>query len=259
MEEQCHRMTVSGAPIAVRHLPGPGGGSGLVWLGGYRSSMAGTKAGALAAMAAGAGLSFLRHDYSGHGQSGGDFEAGTISRWLAESLAVFDRFATGPQVLIGSSMGAWIALRMVQDLVARGTGHRIAGLLLIAPAPDFTALLRRPALTPEQEASLMRDGRIELPSRYDDGPYVYTRALFEDGEANRVLTGPIDTHCPVHIIHGTDDEDVPLSHGLRLMEHLPADNVTLSVVKGGDHRLSRAADLSLIGRIALRMAMGQGG
>ena len=152
MEEQCHRMTVSGAPIAVRHLPGPGGGSGLVWLGGYRSSMAGTKAGALAAMAAGAGLSFLRHDYSGHGQSGGDFEAGTISRWLAESLAVFDRFATGPQVLIGSSMGAWIALRMVQDLVARGTGHRIAGLLLIAPAPDFTALLRRPALTPEQEA-----------------------------------------------------------------------------------------------------------
>ncbi|MCB1419334.1 MAG: alpha/beta hydrolase [Notoacmeibacter sp.] len=256
MRETRHAITVEGTCIAVRHLPAGRATdrAGLVWLGGFRSSMDGTKANALAAMAAGEELSLLRHDYSGHGESGGAFEAGTISRWLAESLAVFDRFTDGPQVLVGSSMGAWIALRMVQELANRGDGARIAGLLVIAPAPDFTTLLRRPALTPEQENALMRDGRIELPSRYDDGPYVYTRALFEDGEVNRVLTGPLDTHCPVHIIHGTEDADVPLAHGLRLMEHLPADNVTLSIVRGGDHRLSRDDDLRLILASALRLA-----
>ena len=251
MTEQDGRIIVDGNSIAFRRIPGAA--PGLVWLGGFRSTMRGTKADALAAFACASGLAFLRHDYSGHGESGGAFTDGTISRWLNESLAVFEAHSQGPQILFGSSMGAWIALRMVQELARRGEKGRIAGLVLIAPAPYFTSDLHAPRLTDEHKAALDHDGFFTVPSAYDDEPYVFTRALFEDGEVNRVLTGPLDTWCPVHIIQGLDDPDVPHAHALKLVEHLPADDVTLTLVRGGDHRLSRLQDLDLLTRAAATM------
>jgi len=245
-------IDVDGRRIAVRHRPGRA--PGFVWLGGYRSDMKGSKAAALDAWAAESGRAFTRHDYSGHGESGGAFIEGTISRWLEESLAVFRVFTAGRQVLVGSSMGGWIALRMVQELQKAGEGDRVAGLLLVAPAPDFTSELVEPQLTKKQRKELAEKGWFGEPSQYSDDPYVYTRALFEDGEKNRVLTGIIDTHCPVHILQGMQDPDVPYAHALRLVEHLPADDVTLSLVRDGDHRLSRAEDIAMLIRAAEGLA-----
>src|SRR5690606_13563604 len=218
-------IEVLGTRIAVSHRSGQA--PGLVWLGGFRSDMRGTKAEALDTWAREKGHAYTRHDYSGHGESGGAFEDGTISRWLAESLAVFRRCTQGPQILIGSSMGAWIALRMLQELHAAKEGARVGGLLLIAPAPDFTSELIEPALSERQRRALVEEGRLEVPSAYSPEPNVYTKALFEDGRKNRVLDGIIDTHCPVHILQGMADPDVPYQHAMRLMEHLPADDVTL--------------------------------
>ncbi|HEV7416746.1 MAG TPA: alpha/beta hydrolase [Tianweitania sediminis] len=242
--EQAGTLHVDKVDIAFKHRKGKA--PGLVWLGGYRSDMAGTKAEAFAAYAQTHDLQFTRHDYSGHGASGGVFRDGTISSWLAQSLAVLDQVTEGPQILIGSSMGGWIALRMVQELNKRADRGRIAGLLLIAPAPDFTADLMQPQLTRKQKQQIETLGYLEEPSQYSDEPNIYTRALFEDGEANRVLTGTIDTHCPVTILQGMQDPDVPHSHALKLVEHLPADNVTLSLIPDGDHRLSRPQDLDLM-------------
>ncbi len=242
--EARHTIAVDGAEIAVRTVAGDS--PGLHWLGGYRSDMTGTKAQALAAWAATNSHAFCRHDYSGHGASGGRFADGTISRWLAESLAVFDRFTTGPQILVGSSMGAWIALRMAQELGRRGEAGRLAGMLLLAPAPDFTSELVEPALTDSERQALATQGYFEEVSEYSPEPNIYTRDLIEDGRANRVLSGIIDTRCPVHIIQGMADPDVPHTHALRLVEHLPADDVTLSLVKDGDHRLSRPQDIEMI-------------
>jgi len=239
-------IDIDGNRIAFRHQPGKA--PGVVWLGGYKSDMVGTKAETLAAWAAGEGRAFLRHDYSGHGESGGAFADGTISRWLAESLAVFRAFTTGPQVLVGSSMGAWIALRMNEELNKAGEGERVAGLVLLAPAPDFTAELVEPQLTEAQRKDLAEKGYFEEPSEYSPEPYVYTRALIEDGRNNLVMSGPIHTHCPVHIIQGLADPDVPHSHALKLMSLLPADDATLSLVPNGDHRLSRPEDLDLLTR-----------
>ena len=236
-------LDVDGANIAVRRTAGAE--PGLVWLGGYRSDMLGTKAEALAGWASDKGGAFLRHDYSGHGESGGDFAAGTISKWLAESLAVLRRHSEGRQVLVGSSMGAWIALRMVQELRKAGESGRVAGLVLIAPAPDFTADLVEPALTSAQRRDLAAKGFFGKPSGYSEEPYIYTRALIEDGRRNLVMGGPIDTHCPVHILQGMADPDVPHTHALKLVSLLPADDVTLSLVPDGDHRLSRPQDLAL--------------
>ncbi len=238
------KLDVCDVAIAYRHRKGAA--PGLMWLGGYRSDMTGTKAEVLAAHAQSRDLQFTRHDYSGHGASGGAFAEGTISRWLDQSLAVLDRVTEGPQILIGSSMGGWIALRMVQELNKRGDRERIAGLLLIAPAPDFTHELMKPQLTAQQMKLLETQGYLEEVSEYSPEPNIYTRALFEDGDANRVLTGLIDTHCPVTILQGMQDPDVPHEHALKLVEHLPADNVTLSLIPDGDHRLSRPQDLDLI-------------
>lgn len=234
--------------IALRRRSGSE--PGFVWLGGYRSDMKGTKAAALDEWAQRTGRAFVRFDYSGHGESGGDFAQGTISRWLEESLTVFRAFTTGRQILVGSSMGGWIALRMVQELHRAGEGDRLAGLLLIAPAPDFTTELVEPQLSDAQRRDLAEKGWFGEPSQYSDDPYVYTRALFEDGERNRVLTGLIDTHCPVHILQGMQDPDVPYRHAMRLTEHLPADDVTLSLVRDGDHRLSRPQDIAMMIRAA---------
>jgi pimeloyl-ACP methyl ester carboxylesterase len=236
-------LDVAGDAIALRRQEGTT--PGVVWLGGYKSDMLGTKAETLAGWASRQGRAFLRHDYSGHGESGGEFADGTISKWLEQSLAVFRRFTAGPQVLVGSSMGAWIALRMVQELRRAGE-HRVAGLVLLAPAPDFTAELVEPKLTDAQRRDLAEKGHIEEPSEYSDQPYIYTKALIEDGKRNLVMTGPIDTHCHVHILQGLADPDVPPAHALKLASLLPADDVTVSLIPEGDHRLSRPQDLDLL-------------
>lgn len=240
----------------IATLKRDGRAPGLVWLGGFRSDMRGTKAEHLDAWAANSGHAFLRFDYSGHGESGGSFQAGTITRWTDEALAVLDAFSQGPQILVGSSMGGWIALRVAQRLQAAGQGGRVAGLVLLAPAPDFTIDLLEPKLTRRQKADLEEKGQFEVVSQYSTEPYVYTRALFEDGLANRVLDGMIDTHCPIHIIQGMADPDVPHTHALKLVEHLPADDVTLSLVRDGDHRLSRPQDLDLLERAVTTMIAG---
>ena len=231
--------------IAMLLRPAAPGARGptLVWLGGYRSDMTGTKAIELDALAARLGLAAIRFDYSGHGASGGDFVDGTISRWLEEALAVLDHVGPQKVVLVGSSMGGWVALRLAQALSARGSGPEITGMLLIAPAPDFTHELIEPNLTDLERHSLAERGFFEEPSAYSAEPNIYTRALIEDGRANRVMTGIIDTGCPVHILQGMKDPDVPYSHALKLMEFLPADDVVLTLVHDGDHRLSRPQDI----------------
>ena len=238
------RLDVDGDEIAVIRRAGQA--PGVMWLGGYRSDMSGTKAEALDEWAARTGHACLRHDYSGHGVSGGAFEDGTISKWLAQSLAVFERFSTGPQILVGSSMGAWITLRMVQELRRAGRGNRLAGLVLIAPAPDFTVELMEPQLTQAQRDEIETNGFLAEKSEYSDDPNIYTRALFEDGRKNRVLTGLIETGCPVHILQGMADPDVPYQHAEKLLTHLPMSDVTLTLIRDGDHRLSRPQDIAML-------------
>jgi pimeloyl-ACP methyl ester carboxylesterase len=241
----------------VRHRPG--GNPGLVWLGGYRSDMLGTKAETLDALAGELDLSYTRHDYSGHGESGGKFTDGTISKWLAESIAVFERYTSGPQILIGSSMGGWIALRMVQELNKGAADDRIAGLVLLAPAPDFTVELMEPELTDAQRADLETKGYFEEFSEYSpDDRTSSPRPFFDDGRKNRVLTEPLDTYCPVHILQGMADPDVPYTHAQKLMEFLPKDDATLTLIKDGDHRLSRPQDLELLGEPSARWPNGAG-
>jgi len=231
--------------IAVRHVAGKS--PGLVWLGGYRSDMLGTKAEALCDWAIANGHANCRHDYSGHGESGGEFKDGTISRWLEESLAVFDQFCPqGSHVLIGSSMGGWVVLRMVQELFKRGESRRVKALLLLAPAPDFTHELMKPELTNEQLNQLEMQGYLEEISEYSDDPNIFTKALFDDGEQNRVMTGMIETGCPVHILQGMADPDVPYEHAMKLVTFLPNENVSMTLIKDGDHRLSRDQDIALL-------------
>lgn len=232
--------------IACRRITGKA--PTIVWLGGYRSDMRGTKAEHLLGFAKSHGLGYCRFDYSGHGESSGRFEDGTIGGWTEESAAVLNSLGKDPLVLAGSSMGAWIALNLVRRAKEFGLEGRIKGLLLLAPAPDFTERLLLPKLSAEQRAAIKTDGRLEIPSDYSDEPDLYTRALFEDGRKNLVLDGLIDTGCPVTIIQGMADADVPYEHALTLVEHLPHHAVILSLVRDGDHRLSRPQDLDLIGR-----------
>ena len=230
--------------MRVRRADKPSGQPTLVWLGGYRSDMTGTKAVEVERYAMERGADCVRFDYSGHGASGGAFTDGTISRWLEESLAVVEHATKGRLVLIGSSMGCWVALRLIQELRKRGEGDRVAGLVLIAPAPDFTAELIEPNLSDAERASLAERGYFEEASEYSPEPNIFTRALIEDGRANRVLDGTITTGCPVHILQGMRDPDVPYTHALRLMEHLPADDVVMTLIRDGDHRLSREEDIA---------------
>jgi pimeloyl-ACP methyl ester carboxylesterase len=232
-----------GNSIAYRKRDGRS--PGVVWLGGYKSDMIGTKAETLDAWAFRAGHAFLRHDYSGHGESGGEFRDGTISKWLADSLAVFRAVGPAKAILVGSSMGAWIALRMIEELREAGE-DRVAGLILLAPAPDFTVELMEPKLTKKHRKDLDTKGYFEVPSEYSPEPNIYTRGLFEDGVLNRVMDKPIDTHCPIHILQGLADPDVPHTHALKLVSCMPSDDVTLSLIPDGDHRLSRPQDLDLL-------------
>jgi pimeloyl-ACP methyl ester carboxylesterase len=234
--------------IAMRVLPAKSGNSlpALVWLGGYRSDMTGTKAIELERHAAACGCACIRFDYSGHGASGGAFIDGTISRWLEESLAVIDHVGPERMVLVGSSMGCWVALRLVAELRARGDGARVAGLVLIAPAPDFTSDLIEPNLSDAERTSLAERGYFEEPTPYGPDPNIFTARLIEDGRKNRVMTGIIETGCPVHILQGMRDPDVPYGHALKLMEHLPSDDVVMTLIRDGDHRLSRPEDIERI-------------
>ncbi|MCE7029217.1 alpha/beta hydrolase [Jiella avicenniae] len=220
----------------------------IVWLGGYRSDMRGTKAEHLLAFAARHDYGYCRLDYSGHGESGGAFEDGTIGRWTEEVASVLEEIGDGPLVLVGSSMGAWIALNLARQAGRFAVAGRIRALLLLAPAPDFTERLLLPKLSAEQRAEIETKGRLLAPSDYSDEPDVYTKALIENGRANLVLDGLIDPKCPVTIVQGMADPDVPYEHALTLVEHLPHHAVILSLVRDGDHRLSRPQDLDLIAR-----------
>ena len=237
--------------IAVRAVAGAS--PGLFWLGGYKSDMKGTKAQALADWAAQRGRACVRFDYSGHGESEGAFTDGTIGRWLAESLAIFDAHCRGPQVLIGSSMGGWLALLLVRALRTRreaGPGS-VAGLVLIAPAIDFTEELMWKHFTPEIKRELATKGVWERPSQYSPEPYLITRQLIEDGRNHLLLGGMIETGCPVRILQGVMDPDVPWQHAKALIARFACDDVVLTLVKDGDHRLSRPEDIErLIAAVA---------
>jgi len=229
--------------IAVRAQEGAS--PGLFWLSGYNSDMHGTKAQALAGWAKQAGRACLRFDYSGHGESGGEFVDGTIGRWLAEALAVFDAFARGPHIVIGSSMGGWLALLLARALRARqsaGTAS-VAGLVLIAPAVDFTEELMWKRFAPEIRRELEEKGVWSRPSQYSQEPYRVTRQLIEEGRNHLLLGGMIEIGCPVRILQGAEDPDVPWRHAVELVSRLASDDVVLTLVKDGDHRLSRPEDI----------------
>ena len=225
-----------------------GGAPGLFWLGGFHSDMKGTKALALDAWAAGQGRACVRFDYSGHGESGGAFADGTIGRWLEESVAVFQQFCSGPQVVIGSSMGGWMALLLAREIAKRADGRAsLAGLVLIAPAPDFTEELMWKAFSPEVRAEIEQKGFWLRPSEYGDGtPYPITRALIEEGRNHLLLGAKIDVGCPVRILQGAQDPDVPWRHAFALAHRLPAEDVVLTMIQDGDHRLSRPQDIARI-------------
>lgn len=230
-----------------------GRGPTVVFLPGYGSDMAGDKATALAAFCAQRGQAMLRFDYSGHGASGGRFEDGTIGIWSADALTAIDRLTEGPLVLIGSSMGGWIAL-----LVARARRGRVVALIGIAAAADFTEALMWPALSAGQRAALMEHGIIRRPSRYGE-PTPITRALIEDGRNHLVLSGSIPLDCPVRLLHGQADPDVPWDMALRIAAALNGSDVQVILVKDGDHRLSRPHDLALLRRTLLPLLGEDGG
>lgn len=238
--------------IAVRQRDGAS--PGLFWMGGFKSDMKGTKAEALDQWAATHGRACTRYDYSGHGESGGQFSDGTIGRWLEESLAVFTEFCRGPQIVIGSSMGGWLALLLARELRKRDPekrGAEIKGMVLIAPAADFTEILMWQRFTPEIRKEIDEKGFWQRPSGYSEEPYLITRGLIEDGRKHLLLGGLIETGCPVRILQGVKDEDVPWQHATELVSRLARDDVILTLVKDGDHRLSRPEDIErLIAAVA---------
>jgi pimeloyl-ACP methyl ester carboxylesterase len=237
-----------GETLAWRRVEGAG--PRLVWLGGFRSDMTGTKAEAFADWAAANGRAYLRFDYLGHGASSGDFGAkGSITRWREDALAVIDELTEGPLVLVGSSMGGWIAC-----LAAMVRPERVAGLLLIAPAPDFTEKLMAPEIPPDGLAALEADGVWMRPSDYGE-PYPITRTLLEDGARWSILGAePVPIEVPVRILQGGADPDVPWRHGLELAQAIKSEDVVFSLIKDGDHRLSRAQDIARLLAAAAELA-----
>lgn len=218
---------------------------GLFWLGGFRSDMTGSKAMAVDRFGAEHGLAVTRFDYSGHGQTGGDFDLGSITRWLEETLSVFDR-TSGAQIVIGSSMGGWLALLLVRELRRRGTS-RVIGLILIAPATDMTELMLV-QMPKKYRSLLLKQGFVEEPSEYSPDPYRINLSLIEDGRQHLLFGHVIETGCPVTILQGARDKDVPKEHALKLVQHIVNDPVTFTLVPDGDHRLSRDQDLALLER-----------
>ncbi len=232
-----------GTKLAWRRVDG--GGPTVVWLGGFRSDMAGTKAQALADWAEAEGRAYLRFDYFGHGESDGDFAQGTITRWRADALAVIDDLIEGQVVLVGSSMGGWIAC-----LAAAVRAARVRAMVLVAPAPDFTEKLIAPAIPPDGRKALRDDGVWMRPSDYGD-PYPISAALLEDGARWSILPGPVPIDMPVRILQGSADPDVPWRHALELAQALNGEDVVFTLIKDGDHRLSRPQDIErLIAAVA---------
>ena len=229
--------TPAGRRIAYHKTEGAG--PGVVFLGGFKSDMTGTKAQHLQDWAEATGRAFLRFDYSGHGQSSGAFLDGCIGDWAADAMAAISALTTGPQVLVGSSMGGWISL-----LVARAMPDRVAGLVGIAAAPDFTEDLMWATFT-EAERTALAAGRVEQPSDYSDEPYVITRKLIEEGRSQLVLRSPLPLPFPVRLLQGTADVDVPPAVALRLVDHAESPDLRLVLVKGADHRFSTPACLAL--------------
>jgi pimeloyl-ACP methyl ester carboxylesterase len=230
----------------VRRLEGSG--PGVFWLGGFKSDMKGTKAAALAKWAAEHGRACVRFDYSGHGESGGAFADGTIGRWLEESIAVFEAFCRGPQIVVGSSMGGWIALLLARELKRRveagqAAAASMAGLVLIAPAVDFTEVLMWQRFPAKVKRELEDKGVWARPSDYADEPYLITRQLIKEGRNHLILGGMIETGCPVRMLQGVQDPDVPWNHAVELVSRLAQDDIVLTLVKDGDHRLSRPEDI----------------
>ncbi len=225
--------------MAYHHLPGAA--PGLLFCGGYTSDMSGTKALALEAHCRATGRAFTRFDYRGHGASAGRFADGTIGDWCADALAIVDRATSGPLIVAGSSMGGWIML-----LAALARPQRIRGLVGIAAAPDFSEDLLLPQATPAQRRALAEQGFWLQPSAYGEQPYPVTARLLDDARRHLVLRAPLPLACPVHLLHGQRDPDVPWQTALRLAERLESDDVTVELIKSGDHRLSSARDLARI-------------
>ncbi len=232
--EPLHHRIRSGRQLTYRHRPGRG--PTILFLPGYMSDMEGGKATALDAWAAEQGRAMLRFDYGGCGISGGEFEAQSLADWRDDAVAMIDH-VEGPLLLVGSSMGGWLML-----LAALARPERVKGLVGIAPAPDFT----RWGFTDEQKETILREGRLEEPSAYSEQPYVTTRAFWESGESLLLLDGEIGIDCPVRLLHGQADEDVPWSISTRLMERLRSADVQATFIKGGDHRLSGPAEIALL-------------
>ena len=228
-----------------RRAPVRNSGPGVVWLSGYRSDMDSTKATALDSEAERRGLGCLRFDYSGHGRSDGRLEDGAISSWLEEALALIRAESEGPQILIGSSMGGWLALLAARALSEAGETERVKGLILIAPAVDFTEALVWAKAPEEARRAIMEEGVWRRPSAYSSEPDCLTRGLIEDGRKHLMLGGMIRIRAPIMVLQGMRDQDVPFSHALALMQRL-GDPATLTLVKDGDHRLSRPQDLQLM-------------
>ena len=226
-----------GERLAWRRVAGRG--PTVVWLGGFKSDMAGSKAEALAAWAGASGRALVRFDYFGHGASSGDFRDGTISRWREDALAVIDELTEGPLVLVGSSMGGWLSC-----LAALSRPDRVKGLAMIAPAADFTEKLMWPNLTDEARRDIVEQGVWLRPSAYDDGDYPITRGLIEDGARWSILPGPVGIAAPVRILQGGADPDVPWRHALALAQALEGEDVVFSLIRDGDHRLSRPQDIA---------------
>ena len=231
--------TAHGRRIAYHRTAGAG--PGVVFLGGFRSDMGGTKALALQGWAERRGRAFLRFDYSGHGASSGDFLDGCIGDWAEDAAAAVSALTNGPQVLVGSSMGGWISL-----LLARAMPGRVAGLVGIAAAPDFTEDSMWAGFSDAQRSEMEKAGRVALPSEYSDEPYIITRRLIEDGRQNLVLRSPLSLPFPVRLLQGTADADVPVSVALRLLDHARGPDIRLALVKDADHRFSTPDCLAMI-------------
>jgi len=248
MTEISHLPQPDGYAIAYRHTPAPAPGApagagqpGIIFCGGFRSDMTGTKAIALEQAALAAGRGFTRFDYFAHGATAGDFAQGSIGRWLEDTLAILDRVTQGAQILVGSSMGGWLA-----TLAALKRPQRVAGLVLIAPALDFTEDLLLASLTPAQRAALERDGVYREPSQYSDEPYEFHWHLIAEGRKHLLLGKPLDLPCPVRILQGMQDPDVPWQHAVRIAECITQPDTRLTLLKDGDHRLSRPQDIALL-------------
>lgn len=236
IEESGFLERPDGEQLAWRRVSGTG--PSVVWLGGFKSDMSGTKAKALADWAVARGRSYVRFDYLGHGESSGDFTYGTISRWREDALAVIDELTSGPLVLVGSSMGGWLSC-----LVAIARGSRVQSMVLIAPAADFTSKLMVPEMTEADRDAVAQTGTWMRRSEYGE-PYPITRGLLEDGETWSILPGPVAIDLPIRILQGGADPDVPWRHALALAEAITGQDLVFTLIKDGDHRLSRPQDLA---------------